>query len=327
MWEILGQPRAVTLLERSISRGELSHAYLFVGPPYVGKMTLALNLAQAVNCQAENAPCGECASCIRISSAKHADIQVISLISAEKKEIGIDQIREMQTSASLPPYEGKQKVYIIDRADLLSQEAGNSLLKTLEEPLPGVLIILLTSRERLLLPTIKSRCQRLDLPPVPFTLIEEVLKQQYGVSEQKADLLARLSGGCPGWALLALQNEKLLEERSQRIDTLISLTNAGRRKRFTYAAELAARFGKAREEVEAVLALWLNWWRDLLLLKGGKGEFITNVDQEQALLRQAEGYSMSQTRDFIYHLQAVGRQLEQNANPRLALEVLMLNMP
>ncbi|HJX69871.1 MAG TPA: DNA polymerase III subunit delta' [Dehalococcoidia bacterium] len=327
MWQVLGHPKATTLLERSIQRGRLSHAYLFVGPPHVGKMTLALNLAQAVNCQAEDVPCGECASCRRIASGKHADVQIIGLISTEKKEISIEQMREMQNSASLPPYEGKQKVFIIEKADLLSHEASNSLLKTLEEPLPGILFILLTARERLLLPTIISRCQRVELRPLPFTTVEEVLHQRYGVPEQKADLLARLSEGCLGWALLAIRDERLLEERTQRLNTLIALTGASSRQRLAYATKLAAQFSQAREEMEKVLALWVNWWRDLLLVKGGNGKSITNTDQESALLQQAKKHSLRQIKDFIHHLQAVSEQLEQNANPRLALEVLMLNMP
>ncbi|HJX69714.1 MAG TPA: DNA polymerase III subunit delta' [Dehalococcoidia bacterium] len=327
MWQILGHPKAITLLERSIQRGRLSHAYLFVGPPHVGKMTLALDLAQAVNCQAEDVPCSECASCRRIASGKHADVQIIGLISEEKREIGIKQIWEMQSSASLPPYEGKQKVFIIEKADLLSHEASNSLLKTLEEPLPGVLFILLTARERLLLPTIISRCQRVELRPLPFTTVEEVLHQRYGVSEQKTDLLAHLSGGCLGWALLAMQDERLLEERAQRLNTLIALTGASSRQRLAYAAKLAAQFSQAREEMEKVLALWVNWWHDLLLVKGGNGKSITNTDQESAILQQAKKHSLRQIKDFIHHLRAVNKQLEQNANPRLALEVLMLNMP
>jgi len=290
-------------------------------------MTLALNLAQAVNCDAEKVPCGECGPCRRIASGKHTDVQIIGLVSAEKREIGIDQIREMQTSASLPPYEGKQKVFIIDKAELLSNEAGNCLLKTLEEPLPKVLILLLSAREKLLLPTIISRCQRVELHPLPFALVEEELCQHHGISEQKADLLARLSEGCLGWALQTMQDESLLEERTQRLDTLINLTHATRKQRLTYAAELASQFGKAREEVEKVLTLWINWWRDLLLLKGEISKSITNVDQKSALLDQAKGYSMKQIKDFIRHIQTTSEQLEQNANPRLALEVLMLDMP
>ena len=327
MWQVLGQSKNITLLERSIQIGRLSHAYLFVGPPHVGKMTFAINLAQAVNCEAEKVPCGECTPCRRIASGKHADVQIIDLVSAERREISIEQIREMQTSAGLPPYEGKQKVFIIDKADLLSHEASNSLLKTLEEPLPKVLLLLLTAREKLLLPTIISRCQRVELRPLPLASIEKELRQRYGISEQKAELLARLSEGCLGWALHTMQDERLLEERTQRLNTLIALTQATHKQRLTYATELAAQFGKAREEVEKVLALWVNWWRDLLLLKGGNDKFITNIDQKSALLHQAKNYSMSQIKNFIHHIQTTSEQLEQNANPRLALEVLMLDMP
>ena len=101
MWQIIGQPKAVALLQRSLERGNLSHAYLLVGPPHVGKMTLALNMAQALNCEAEERPCTECVSCRRIAASIHPDVQVIGLGSAAKAEIGIDQIRELQHAA--PP--------------------------------------------------------------------------------------------------------------------------------------------------------------------------------------------------------------------------------
>ncbi len=113
MWQVVGQARAVSLLKRNLERKAVAHAYLFVGPPHVGKMTLALNLAQALNCEAAEPPCGECLSCQKIASAKHADVQIIGLTtdgdSVEAKsraEISIDQIRQMQHSASLPPFEG-----------------------------------------------------------------------------------------------------------------------------------------------------------------------------------------------------------------------------
>ena len=327
MWQIIGQPKAVALLERSLERGGLSHAYLFVGPPHVGKMTLALSMAQAVNCEAEEIPCTECVSCRRIASNIHPDVQVIGLSSAEKTEIGIEQIKEIQRAASLPPYEGKHKVFIIDRAEILSSEAANCLLKTLEEPSPQVLFILLTARERLLLPTIVSRCQRVELRPLPVTMLKEILDQHYKVNSQKAELLARLSGGCVGWALIALEDEQLLQERSQRLTRLLELDSADHEQHLSYAAELAAQFGKDREQVEETLSLWLNWWHDLLLVKGGGGELITNIDQKSILFRQAKNYRLEQIKDFIYNLQTVGVQLSQNANPRLALEVLMLSMP
>jgi len=120
VWQVIGQTRVVTLFQRSLEEGSLAHAYLLVGPPHVGKMTLALNLAQALNCQATERPCGECASCQKIASANHADVQVIGLTqnadSAEAKlrtEIGIDQIRQMQHSAIFPTFEVNYKIFII----------------------------------------------------------------------------------------------------------------------------------------------------------------------------------------------------------------------
>lgn len=151
MWKVVGQTRAVSLLQHSLERGLLAHAYLFVGPPHVGKMTLALNLAQALNCEAAAPPCGECAACQKIALVKHADVQVIGLVDGSnsvearsRAEIGIDQIREIQHSSSLPPFEGRYKVFIIDGAELLSTEAANCLLKTLEEPVDRVMFILLS---------------------------------------------------------------------------------------------------------------------------------------------------------------------------------------
>jgi len=118
MWQVVGQNRVVSLLQRSLERKALAHAYLFVGPRHVGKMTLALNLAQALNCEAADPPCAVCASCQKIASAKHADVQIIGLVNdansagaKPRAEIGIDQIRQTQHSSSLPPFEGRYKVF------------------------------------------------------------------------------------------------------------------------------------------------------------------------------------------------------------------------
>jgi len=334
MWQVVGQSRVVSLLQRSLEKGVLAHAYLFIGPPHVGKMTLALNLAQALNCEGADKPCGQFLSCRKIAQSKYADVQIIGLdYTSEadevktRTEIGIDQIRQVQHSASLPPFEGKYKIFIIDGAELLSIEAANCLLKTLEEPVGRVVFLLLTTSPGLLPDTVVSRCQQLELLPLSSDEVENALTSQWGIEPQKAKLLSRLCHGCLGWALSAALGDEMLKQYCERRDNLLDIINAGYEERFTYVAQLAAQFSQRRGFVQEVLNIWLDFWRDLLLIKADFAEAITNVDIEKTLTDLAIGFSLAEIRAFIRGIQAAKQQLKQNANPRLVLEVLMLNMP
>jgi DNA polymerase-3 subunit delta' len=334
VWQTVGQNRAVSLLQCSLERQAVAHAYLFVGPPQVGKMTLALDLAKALNCEAPEPPCGECASCRKIAAGKHADVQVIDLEGGRNSGearlqtgISIDQIRAMQHAASLPPFEGKFKVFIIDGAELMSHEAANCLLKTLEEPVGRVIFVLLAAGERPLLATIVSRCQRLELPPLSTAEVEAALSSRCSLETPRADLLARLSGGCLGWALNAVLDDSPLKQRAERLERLLKVVSGDGEERLDYALQLATQFGQNREAVTEILHLWLGWWRDLLLIKAGCGGLITNTDLEDTLTGRAGDYTLLEIRDFIAGIQAALEQLKQNANPQLVLEVLMLSLP
>jgi DNA polymerase-3 subunit delta' len=327
LWQVVGQSRVVSLLQRSLEQGSIAHAYLVVGPPHVGKMTLALELAQAVNCQEAEPPCGVCHSCQKIASGKHADVQIVGLEANNSAEISIDRIREIQHSSNLPPFEGKYKVFIIERAELMSTEAANCLLKTLEEPPAGVIFILLTTSGRVLPATVVSRCQKLELPPLPASEVENVLGQRWGIERQRAELLARLSHGCLGWAISAASDERLLQQRTERLEGLLNIIGGDYAVRFAYVPQLVAWFGQRRGLVEEILDLWLDWWRDLLLVKLGSGDSVTNIDHESMLVDMAGGYRLEEIRAVINGIQATGEQLRQNANPRLAFEVLMLSIP
>jgi DNA polymerase-3 subunit delta' len=334
MYQVIGQTNAVDLLRRSLDTGRLAHSYLFVGPSHVGKTTLALNLAQAVNCEQADRPCGECAACLRIAAGKHADVQIIGRLADSatgeggvRKEISIGQIRELQQAAALQPYEGKFRVFIIDGAEHLNEESANCLLKTLEEPPAHVLIVLLTVNDGKLLPTIVSRCQHVELFPVAPHIVEEALCTNWGVEPGKSRTLSRLCRGCLGWAVSAAQDESLLEERSAKLAKLQGLTAADLAQRFDFASKLSSQVSKRRDLVEETLGLWLQWWRDLLLVKGGCSEFVTNLDQEVSLRQQAEAWSLADIRGFIEDISTAQLQLDQNANARLVLEVLMLKMP
>ena len=331
MWQVIGHPRVVELLKRSLKIERLAHAYLFMGPPHVGKMTLAVNLAQALNCEQDDPPCGGCISCLRIASGNHADVQCIDRESGDssgsKKEISIGQIRELQQAAALQPYEGKHRVFIVNGAEYLNEESANCLLKTLEEPPPRVLIILLTVDDSSLLPTIVSRCQRIEFAPVQAPLIERSLIEQWKVAPEKARVLSKLCHGGIGWAISASLDDGILQGRAVKLNELQGLVAASLEQRFAFAAGLASQFARSRESVEETLRLWLDWWRDLFLIKAGCAEFITNMDSAEELQQEAEGYSLIEIREFIEAILASLKQLELNANPRLVLEVLMLSIP
>ncbi len=332
MWQSIGQARSISLLKHSLETGALSHAYLFIGPPHVGKMTLALNLAQALNCEADDKPCLECASCKKIKAGGHSDVQTIGLAqneeeNTEAKLIHTEQVKDMLHAASLPPFEGKNKVFIIDGAELLSIEAANRLLKTLEEPEARVTFILLATDENRLLKTTISRCQRIELQPMSIEAETQALMEKLNIEPERARLLAGLSHGCPGWAIAAAGDGKLLEQRDSEMNEIIDIIKGGYEERFAYAARLAAGFSQNRKAVYDKLDRWRDLWHDLMLLKLGREEMMTNIDRKDEFVKMAGNYSLAQIRDFIQSITSAVVQLKQNVNQRLALEVLLLDIP
>lgn len=333
-WRTLGQDHLIARLQPALERGRESHAYLLVGPPRVGKLTLAREIAQAVNClHGPGVPCGACGQCQRIADNLHADVRVVDIEFSRMVEgrntvstITIDAIREMERTVNLNPFEGSRTVIIINGASAMTPEAANALLKTLEEPPPGVLFLLLADDEEALLPTIRSRCQALHLLPMSRRTMLEFLTQQRGASEDDADKLYRLSRGCLGWALRALDDPQLLEQRQADLERMRETVGAGLDARFSYANEVASLFGSDRAAARELLSLWLRWWRDLLLVKEGAEEYLHNADLADELRSHAEILTTAQIDAFIRRLLTTMAALDANANPRLALETLMLHV-
>jgi DNA polymerase III subunit delta' len=337
---LVGHESTVELLRHSMSGERVSHAYLLTGPASIGKYTLALKFAQALNCtgastftgtegQEDGRPCGQCRTCRLIGEHRHPDVRTIQM-PEDKREISIDQVRQVLHEAALKPYEARWKVYVIRDAEAMSEEAANCLLKTLEEPPPQVVLLVVASTPEALLPTIVSRCRALPMHPLPSAQVEAALRENWACPADRAALLARLSGGAIGWAIQAAQDETVLAQHDRLVDRLAALGAASRVDRLAFAAEEAQRYTKGaveREAVHAVLDLWATWWRDALLTKTGCPELVINVHREGALQDTARRCSAGQIRDFLEALSIADRQLRQNVNPRLAMEVLALAVP
>ena len=331
MWNTFGHDKAVTYLQCSLATGRMSHAYLLSGRAGVGKMTLALDLARALNCTDESPPCGRCDQCSRVDRSLHADVRVVGLETQDsgrqRAAISIDQVREVQREASLRPFEGRHRVLIFDGAEHMSEEAANCLLKTLEEPPDQVVLLLLTCDYDDLLPTIVSRCQLLELRPVPIGDLANALEQRHEVDPERAGELARLSEGRPGWAVRAAGQEDLIRRLTDRLDVIERVVGSGLEGRFAYAAEMALTFGRNRDSAYEELSLWLKWWRDILLVSEGVPDAVTNVARLDWLRSVAAGFSSAQVAGAVAAIHETVDNLNANVNPRLALDNLMLALP
>ena len=336
MWRTVGQDRLLSQLSGSLRTGRVGHAYLLAGPPHVGKMTLALDLAAAVNCRqpgvAQDGPCGICDPCSRIQRGVHADLHGLSVGGDPQTptRISIRQVREAENFLSVTPVEGGWKVVILDGAETLSagqSESANALLKTLEEPPERSLLLLLTSAEETILPTIRSRCCLFSLRPMAGDMLADYLVSGHGADIEHARWLARLARGCPGWAINALKDPAILEGRSAALDNVAELGASALDQRFSYANTLAGGFSNDRESVRQTLYLWQSWWHDLLLVKEGVVEHVQNSDRRDELESFANCASTASIIGYLSRLQNTLVALDANANPRLAMESLMLDMP
>ena len=326
MWGVVGHQGVVRLLDRARALDRLAPAYLLVGPPHVGKATVALALAKAVNCRGATPPCGECDQCRHIDEGRHPDVRVLEVQEiAGQRAISIDAVRELQRQAYLRPFEGQWRVTIIDGAEYLSEPAANALLKTLEEPPPNVLLVLLATNAEAVLPTIRSRCQRLDHRPLAQEAVAEALVSRWEVPTDQAAELARLARGCIGWALRAWRDATVLETRARRLERLIKVSGGSLEERFAHAGELAALLAQERTAVREVLDLWSAWWRDLLVVRAGAAAVAVQADPPT--VQQAQGFTVQELVAALRALLRTQDLLDRNVNPRLALEELALSLP
>jgi len=346
--QVIGQKKAKRLIWRALQRGRLAHSYLFYGRWGVGKDALALELAKAVNCQGEKRPCGTCQSCNWVTRNSHPDFLFLQPLpkSLALEEVGrlaqrrvqnpyiqeelegslsisIDVIREMEKWAAQRPFMGKRRVVIVSHCDRLTTPATNALLKSLEEPPPYLLYLLTTIHPQALPLTIRSRCQLLRLGKLSPLEIDLALRERFSLPPPQAKFLSKLAQGSLGRAL------RLHQEGWQRLrrEALSLLEEAlwGEPLRVMGSIEDGFR-GRERMKAKGVIEVLLSWYRDLLLLSQGMGEFVSNGDRMERLRVESERVSLAKIEGSLAKLREAQTAIGLNANLKLVLLVTFLGL-
>ena len=323
-WDLLGHEWAVDMLKQHITRDSVRHAYLFCGPPGLGRRTLALRFARALNCTQltePGEPCGTCRDCKQIENMGHPDLSVIKA-ETEGGTLKVDQIREVRRSLVLKPYQARYRVALFLRFQESSEGAANALLKTLEEAPAHAILILTADNPEQLLPTITSRCEILRLRPMQVEAIESHLIA-HGADSETARLIAHVSDGRPGYALRLLKDETALEFRVERLTELAEMLISTRVQKFKYAEKLA----KDKDSMRQTLLVWLSYWRDVLLRTSGAAMPIANIDQTESIDFLSRSLTLEQARRVTQNMESALERLERNINARLLAEVLLLDLP
>ena len=330
MWDLIGNERAVSLIFKSFTRGILSHAYLLSGPPKVGKMTLAVNIAQLLKCEkiSSEGPCGDCSSCSRIFFSQHPDVQIVTK-KIEAKYVGIQDLMDIQRNAILKSFEGGYRIFIFPEIGLLTTEASNALLKLLEEPPDEVLFLLVTNQQTRIHSTIVSRCQVIEFTHLSLALIEKTIRPLLGDNIQRANELARLSRGQIGWALEAAKDPNVLNDYKSDIEIIECTMNGKLEERFEYAAKISDLYLDIDNREKAIkhLNTLMNWWRDMMIVKNGVEENTSNIFSKDVLGKYARKFSNQEVIGVIKKIEDTLDCLQENVNPRLALESLVLSLP
>jgi DNA polymerase III delta' subunit len=320
--DILGNSRTKQILKKSLERNRIPNSLLFSGPEGVGKREVALVLAKAMNCLKNRSDaCDVCASCQSITKGNFPDVRILF---PEKNVLKIEQMREMKQTAYLKPMVGRKRIFIIDQAEKMNDEAANSVLKILEEPPSFTHLILITHNPYLIIPTIKSRCQDLNFSQISRHNIEKVLRER-GEEEGKARIISLLVSGNLKQAMNLDWDEvqPLREKAWQLFDGVLW----GKRIS-SFVKDYAFR---RRENLEAefvqVLEILSSFGRDLLLIKsGGEKKFLLNPDFESGLQEAAVRVSLGQSLDFLVKIDTALYALEKNVNVNLLVSSTLASM-
>ncbi len=320
--DVLGHEKQIEIFQKTLFQKRIGHAYLFSGIPAVGKKTLARELAKAFNCQETNAlgdSCGKCLSCRKIERGSHPDFFCIE---AEGQFIRINAVRQIQEQMKFKPLEAKYRVFIIDNADKMNDQAANALLKTLEEPSPVNVLILITSRPYSMPATIISRCRHIRFNPLSTNVIAQFLMDRIGMEGQKALLLAGLSGGSIGRAL-ELNSEDVIAYRAGTFELLARTQNSEPFSLITFASFLA----QDKKGIKMGLDILSSCFRDALVFKETrKAQILINQDKSPFIAAMAARLSSEQILQNIKLIEEAGGTIEHNGNKSLTLETMAFKL-
>jgi DNA polymerase-3 subunit delta' len=329
---LIGNERIKQSLRRAVTDDRIGQGVIMAGPDGVGKHQFALALAQAVNCAklVDGDPCGVCTSCRRIELNEHPDVKTIrreikdpdSRKESKSQFIKIDQMRQMSGEAQFRPYVGRRRVFMIDEAEWLREDAASSILKTLEEPPETSLLILITSKPYALLETIRSRCLMLSFAPLTPAEIESYLKQASKQSTDEIAVIARLARGSIGRAL-GIELEEYREKRETMLDVLEAQALAKDSTRLMSAAEYLGR-KLERDQFQEHLDILSSLLSDVFHLKVGEQvDSMINTDVSGRLQRIASEIRLEQIIQWTEKIQEILLSLARNVNRQLAMEAML----
>jgi DNA polymerase-3 subunit delta' len=316
---IYGQEGPITVLKSALEKKRVPHAFLFYGAEGIGKRTTALVFAKALNCEAGGADaCDACTSCRKIDSGNHPDILIVR---PDGQFIKVADIKELQERMRFRPLEGVRRVVIIDDAERMNITSANSLLKTLEEPSPTNVFVLVSSRPHLLPLTILSRCHQLRFNPVQRDVISAYLEKEHALAPDRALILASSSGGSIGRAL-ALHKGDYIALR----DSILGRISKGTPDPLGCLA-LAGELAGDREDIQEALDILKTWYRDLLVFKEtGRAEMLINRDHAGDIGRLAGLTDASAILRGIRTIQGAAAAIERNVNKPLTLETMVFTL-
>lgn len=318
---IIGQSLLIDQLKTMLSSGRIAHSYIFTGPAGVGKKAISNIFAKALVCQKNRQePCDICQSCRQFESGNHPDIfRVVS----DKKTIGVDIIRDMESDIKVKPFQGNRKIYIIDKADTMTPQAQNALLKTLEEPPGYAVILLLADNISSLLPTVLSRCQRIKIPRLSPLHIASIIENRLGIPREQALVFAKLSEGLPGKALELAGSQEYQQLREDVLRLIEKLANAN----VLEAMEYVRFFEERKDRLDDVLDLLELWLRDILVYsENGDSGLLINMDKISLLKSLSKTFTTKAIRDMIENVENTRKMLRFHANFQMAIENMLVKM-